>query len=102
MKYQLNIKSNLGYDSDQVSGITVGELKGMLDGLDDEDQIITYDENNGYGASFGGFSGSLDVSATEEELAQEQSESDCIAASNHFKAIVAKGGFDYCFYCGGR
>lgn len=53
MKIILEIYGARGYSKDQVKGITVGELKEMLEGYDDDVEIITHDESNSYGASYG-------------------------------------------------
>ena len=54
---KLYIQANEGYDASQAterrSTMTVGELKSVLEDLDDEMEIITYDRNNTYGASYG-------------------------------------------------
>lgn len=56
-KIILKIKANEGYNADQVaernSLMTVGELKDLLEGFDDSDEIVIQDLNNDYGASFG-------------------------------------------------
>lgn len=56
----------MGYSADQVSGITVEELRWALEDLNDDDEIITYDQNNGYGASYGKLSVSIDECEVEE------------------------------------
>ena len=54
MLLKICIHSNEGYAADQVRGrITVGELKDMLEGYDDDVEIVTYDLNNSRGASYG-------------------------------------------------
>ena len=53
MKHLLKIRSNEGYAADQVKAMTVGELKEMIEWLDDEDTFVLYDQNNAYGARFG-------------------------------------------------
>lgn len=53
MKIVIGIKSNEGYSANQVNGIKVKLLKEMLEDFDDEDEIITYDFNNKYGANYG-------------------------------------------------
>lgn len=67
MKYQLNIRANGGYSADQVKGLTVGDLKALLDEMDDDDEIITYDSTNAYGAAYGTISGTYDESDAEED-----------------------------------
>lgn len=52
-KIQLEIYGAQGYGAEQVSSITVGELKAMLEGYDDDIEIVTHDETNRYGASYG-------------------------------------------------
>ncbi len=57
MKYELHIKANEGYAADQVRHtVTAGDLREMLEGLNDEDEIVTRDLNNQRGASFGSVS----------------------------------------------
>ena len=56
MKLALRIRANKGYNADQAaeSGtITVGELRELLEGLDDDAEIVTLDLSNGYGAKWG-------------------------------------------------
>lgn len=53
MKIVIGIKSNEGYSASQVNGIKVKLLKEMLEDFDDDDEIITYDFNNKYGANYG-------------------------------------------------
>lgn len=53
---KLSIRSNEGYTAKQASErstMTVGELKGIIEFLDDDTEIITYDLNNERGASWG-------------------------------------------------
>lgn len=49
----LKIRGSQGYAIDQAKTITVGELKELIQGYDNEDEIVLYDMNNGYGAKFG-------------------------------------------------
>lgn len=63
VKLILNIEANKGYSADQVGDrhcFTVGDLRRILDDYDDETPIITQDENNRYGASWG------EVNSTDE------------------------------------
>lgn len=53
MKIALRIRANEGYSASQVKGLTVGELRRWLDDFDDDDEIVTHDLNNGYGADWG-------------------------------------------------
>ena len=53
MKILLEIEGARGYGSEQVKSITVGQLKEMLEGYDDNTEIVTHDETNRYGASYG-------------------------------------------------
>lgn len=56
VKLILNIEGNKGYAADQVGNrycFTVGDLRRILDDYDDDTPIITQDENNRYGASWG-------------------------------------------------
>lgn len=53
MKFVIGIKSNMGYSPNQVRGIKVKDLKEMLEDLEDDDEVITCDYNNKYGANFG-------------------------------------------------
>ncbi len=53
MKVLLEIYANRGYGSDQIKGMTIGELKEMLESYDDDLEIVTHDESNRYGASYG-------------------------------------------------
>lgn len=54
---KISIRSNEGYTAKQAterySAMTVGELKELLDYCDDDMEIITYDQNNERGASWG-------------------------------------------------
>ena len=52
-KIQLEIYGANGYSAEQVRSITVGELKAMLEDYDDDIEIVTHDETNRYGASYG-------------------------------------------------
>lgn len=65
MKYQMAIQSNEGYGADQVKGIKAWELKEMIEHLDDDDEIVLYDLNNGYGAQFGKISGYIEEALEE-------------------------------------
>lgn len=57
MKLRINIDGAQGYDADQAtkngSTITVGDLRSWLDDYDDDDEIVTYDTSNTYGAAWG-------------------------------------------------
>ena len=56
MKLTLDIRANEGYDAAGAAErgtITVGELRAMLEGYDDDVQIVTRDLNNQRGAHFG-------------------------------------------------
>jgi hypothetical protein len=53
MKLQLNIKGSQGYAPDQVKTMTVGELKELLEGYGEGEEIYLYDTCNAYGAKFG-------------------------------------------------
>lgn len=67
MKYQLNIRSNEGYSADQVNGITKAELIDALADLEDDDEVITYDLNNAYGAKYGRATMYVDLCELESE-----------------------------------
>ncbi len=68
MKYQIDIQANEGYGADQIRyTITVGEMREMLEGLEDDDEIVTHDLNNPRGAKFGCISGYLTEAKEEEE-----------------------------------
>lgn len=67
MKYQLTIEPNQGYSAEQVNSITVADLLDMLDGLDDDDEIITYDYQNRYGAKYGGLTLELEPIESKDE-----------------------------------
>lgn len=72
MKYQIDIQANEGYGADQIRyTITVGELREMLEGLNDEDEIVTRDLNNQRGASFGSISRYLTEAEDEEDYDEE-------------------------------
>lgn len=66
----LNIFANKGYSAKQVTGITLGELKNMIeeyiDYLGEDAEVVTQDEGNMYGASFGIITG-IDEEETEED-----------------------------------
>lgn len=53
MKIILRALGNAGYGADQVKGITVRELKDLLEDLQDDDVIITKNLSNRYGANYG-------------------------------------------------
>ena len=56
MKLALRIKANEGYNAEQAAEngtITVGELRELLEGLEDDAEIVTLDLSNGYGARWG-------------------------------------------------
>lgn len=67
MKYQLEITSNGGYGADQVTAMTVGELRNLLSDFNDEDEIVLHDEGNRYGASFGYIQGDINEVESEDE-----------------------------------
>ena len=53
-KLIITISSREGYAEDQVSGgLTVGELKDLIEGYDDDYEIVTEDISNQHGAKFG-------------------------------------------------
>lgn len=56
-KIGIRILSNGGYGMDQVKGITLGELKELVDYLfeqyEEDTEIITVDSGNEYGAKYG-------------------------------------------------
>lgn len=56
-KLGIRILANAGYGMDQVKGITLGELKELVDELfeqyDEDTEIITIDSGNVYGAKYG-------------------------------------------------
>ncbi len=52
-KIILRIRGNMGYGADQVNSITVGELRNLLEGYDDDMEIVTENTSNRYGANFG-------------------------------------------------
>ena len=67
MKYQLTIQPNQGYSTDQAQAISVQDLRDMLADLDADDEIVTYDYQNTYGAKYGGLTLELEkVDETEE------------------------------------
>lgn len=72
---KFNIRSNEGYKADQVKErynlMTVGDLKRFLEDYDDETEIVTYDLNNGHGASWG-----LICDDYPEEVYEEEDEYD--------------------------
>lgn len=53
MKIVLKIHGAEGYGADQVKGLKVKDLIELLEDYDEEDEIITYDVTNIYGASYG-------------------------------------------------
>ena len=69
-KAVLNINSNEGYSASQVRGITLGELRDMIeeyiDYLGEDTEIVTEDEGNKYGASFGRIN-RVDIADDEED-----------------------------------
>lgn len=60
-KYQINILANGGYAADQVKGMKVSELIELLEDLNPNDEIITYDTGNELGASYGRILNEIDV-----------------------------------------
>ncbi len=55
-KLILNINANRGYNASQIEArhtLTVGELKSILEGYDDDTPIITKNLDNALGANFG-------------------------------------------------
>ena len=56
-KVGVKILSNAGYGMDQVTGITLGELRDfieeMIEYYDEDAEIITVDSGNKYGAKYG-------------------------------------------------
>lgn len=54
---KIDIVSNAGYDAQQAAEnfhtLTVGQLREMLEGFDDDMLIVTYDEGNRRGACWG-------------------------------------------------
>ena len=68
MKYILPIISNQGYSAEQVEGISVFELKSMLEDLDDADTIVLQDGGNQHGANYGTIAGEIEL-YEEDELA---------------------------------
>ena len=52
-KIILKIRGNEGYNADQVNSMTVGELRDLLEGYDDDMEIVTENTDNRYGANFG-------------------------------------------------
>ena len=71
MKLQLLVNSCKGYSADQVKGITVGELRDALADFDDDDEIVTYDSSNAYGASFGQVTSYIEECETEPDDIEE-------------------------------
>lgn len=67
MQYKLTIEPNQGYSPDQTRKVTVAELQDLLDGLDPDDEICTYDYQNSYGAKFGGIRLELEPIYEDEE-----------------------------------
>ena len=53
MKIILKARGAAGYAPDQVTGIKVKDLKELLENYQDDDEIITYDMGNKYGAPYG-------------------------------------------------
>lgn len=56
-KVGIKILSNAGYGMDQVTGITLGELRDfieeMIEYYDEDAEVITVDSGNKYGAKYG-------------------------------------------------
>lgn len=68
VKYQLTVSGSQGYSADQIkSSITVAELREMLEGLEDDAEVVIYDNANGYGASFGRITRYIEEADSEEE-----------------------------------
>ena len=65
MKIVIRALGNAGYGKDQVRGLKVRDIKNFLEQLDDEDEIVTYNSSNRYGASYGELY--LDIIEDEEE-----------------------------------
>ena len=55
MKYEFSITGNQGYGYDQVKGMKVGDLKALLEDLDDDDELFLHDTGNRYGADWHSF-----------------------------------------------
>jgi len=53
MKIILRVSPNQGYGPEQVKGIKVLDLKELLEQYNDDDEIITLDGGNRYGAKYG-------------------------------------------------
>jgi len=56
MRVALRMRANEGYNAEQAAEkgtITVGELRELLEGLEDDTEIVTLDLNNGRGARWG-------------------------------------------------
>jgi len=67
MKYQLTIEPNQGYAPDQTSTITVADLLDILQDLDKDAEICTFDYQNTYGAKYGGLTMEIEEVTEEEE-----------------------------------
>ena len=71
-KIGIEILANAGYGMDQVSSITLGELKELVDELfeqyDENTEIVTVDSGNRYGAKYGKiYVGTIEDDDEEEE-----------------------------------
>lgn len=56
MRVALRMRANEGYNAEQAADkgtITVGELRELLEGLEDDTEIVTLDLGNAHGARWG-------------------------------------------------
>ena len=53
MKIIINALGNAGYAEDQVQGVKVKDLIEFLEQFDEDDEVITYNYTNRYGAPYG-------------------------------------------------
>lgn len=53
MKIVINALGNAGYSDDQVEGVKIGDLIEFLQQFEDDDELITYNYSNRYGAPYG-------------------------------------------------
>lgn len=66
-KIKLEIYGADGYSAEQVRSITVGDLKAMLEDYEDDVEIVTHDETNRYGASYGRIIKITDIEEDDED-----------------------------------
>lgn len=74
--FKIQIRSNCGYDAkgalDYANTMTVGQLREMLEGLDDDTLIVTDDLSNRRGANWGvvsdAYEDDIDSDAYEDDI----------------------------------